>query len=319
MIVGNPSLGRKSKALAFRYINKVQRFLSALVSIVLCIKFAPLRRVLQISLFFFLASYFPPSCQQWTHKTITFYVSAIYSSIPGNRSASSSATSPTFSIKLQAVTSYVSDVNVNTPMKPNLLESLAKSSDAISGVISEANIGFSLDRIQWKGNPREEDWTRLQSQDDLLRRILDLITHSHDDDEFTLILMIDKKTILAHHVHERMYYARSVQRAARDATRMVSFMNQQEASLGRPFLSQHMAEHCSSAIEREGTQNKKAAKLIPATQSSIQSLEEVIFDGTEPATLCTICLETMEIGSPVTLHAMLPQAQVPQSLHRSLA
>uniref|UniRef100_A0A6N2L096 Uncharacterized protein n=1 Tax=Salix viminalis TaxID=40686 RepID=A0A6N2L096_SALVM len=188
------------------------------------------------------------------------YVSAIYSSIPGNRSASSSATSPTFSIKLQAVTSYVSDVNVNTPMKPNLLEPLAKSRspvpktmsdrspqksfafkschsltrDAISGVISEANIGFSPDRIQWKGNPRE-DWTRLQSQDDLLRRILDLIAHSHDD-EFTLVLIIDKKTILAHHVLERMYYARIVQRAARDATRMVSFMNQQEASLGRPFL-----------------------------------------------------------------------------------
>ncbi|KAJ6361749.1 hypothetical protein OIU78_002219 [Salix suchowensis] len=238
---------------------------------------------------------------QWTHKTITFYVSAIYSSIPGNRSASSSATSPTFSIKLQAVTSYVSDVNVNTPMKPNLLESLAKSRspvpktmsdrDAISGVISEANIGFSLDRIQWKGNPREEDWTRLQSQDDLLRRILDLITHSHDDDEFTLILMIDKKTILAHHVHERMYYARSVQRAARDATRMVSFMNQQEASLGRPFLPSTWQ---NTYAEQEG------CKLIPATQSSIQSLEELIFDGTEPATLCTICLETMEIGSPVT-------------------
>ncbi|KAJ6406609.1 hypothetical protein OIU84_010175 [Salix udensis] len=234
------------------------------------------------------------------------YVSAIYSSIPGNRSASSSATSPTFSIKLQAVTSYVSDVNVNTPMKPNLLEPLAKSRspvpktmsdrgpqksfafkschslsrDAISGVISEANIGFSLDRIQWKGNPGE-DWTRLQSQDDLLRRILDLITHSQDD-EFTLVLIIDKKTILAHHVLERMYYARSVQRAARDATRMVSFMNQQEASLG---------EACA---EQEG------CKLIPATQSSIQSLEEVIFDGIEPATLCTICLETMEIVSPVT-------------------
>ncbi|KAJ6382588.1 hypothetical protein OIU77_031098 [Salix suchowensis] len=207
------------------------------------------------------------------------FVSAIYSSIPGNRSASSSATSPTFSIKLQAVTSYVSDVNVNTPMKPNLLESLAKSRSPVPKTMSDRSPQKS---IQWKGNPREEDWTRLQSQDDLLRRILDLITHSHDEDEFTLVLIIDKKTILAHHVHERMYYARSVQRAARDATRMVSFMNQQEASLGRP------------------TQNKKDAKLIPATQSSIQSLEEVIFDGTEPATLCTICLETMEIGSPVT-------------------
>ncbi|KAB5553052.1 hypothetical protein DKX38_010363 [Salix brachista] len=270
------------------------------------------------------------------------FVSAIYSSIPGNRSASSSATSPTFSIKLQAVTSYVSDVNVNTPMKPNLLESLAKSRspvpktmsdrspqkpfafkschsltrDAISGVISEANIGFSLDRIQWKGNPRE-DWTRLQNQDDLLRRILDLITHSHDD-EFTLVLIIDKKTILAHHVHERMYYARSVQRAARDATRMVSFMNQQEASLGRPFLLSTWQNTIHQPLRERGEKlgfssyesmvdlafrqyaEQEGCKLIPATQSSIQSLEEVIFDDIEPATFCTICLETMEIGSPVT-------------------
>ncbi|KAJ6698264.1 E3 UBIQUITIN-PROTEIN LIGASE PRAJA [Salix purpurea] len=242
------------------------------------------------------------------------FVSAIYSSIPGNRSASSSATSPTFSVKLQAVTSYVSDVNVNTPMKPNLLESLAKSRSPVPKTMSDRSPQKS---IQWKGNPRE-DWTRLQSQDDLLRRILDLITHSHDDDEFTLVLIIDKKTILAHHVHERMYYARSAQRAARDATRMVSFMNQQEASLGRPFLPSTWQNTVHQPLRERGEKHgfssyeslvdlafrqyaeQEGCKLIPATQSSIQSLEEVIFDGTEPATFCTICLETMAIVSPVT-------------------
>ncbi|KAF9680929.1 hypothetical protein SADUNF_Sadunf06G0172700 [Salix dunnii] len=270
------------------------------------------------------------------------YVSAIYSSVPRNCSASVSATSPAFSIKLQAMTSYVSDVSVNTPMKHNLLESFSKSRstvpktmsdrspqksfafkschsltrDAISGVISEANIGFSLDRIQWKGNPREE-WTRLQNQDDLLRRILDLITHSHDND-FTLVLMIDKKTILPHHVHERMYYARSVLREARDATRMVSFMNQQQASLGRPFLPSTWQSAIHQPLRERGEKlgfdsyeslvdlafrqyaEQEGCKLIPATKSSIQSLEEVIFDNIESTTFCTICLERMEIGSPVT-------------------
>lgn len=270
------------------------------------------------------------------------YVSAIYSSNPRNSSASVSTNCSMFSIKLQVMTSYVSDVTVYMPMKHNLLESFTKSRspvpqtirdhgpqksftfeschsltrDIISGVISEANIGFSLDRIQWKGNPRE-DWTRLKNQDDLFRCILDIITLSYDN-EFTLFLMIDRKIILPRHVYERMYYARSVLREARDATRMVSFMNQQQASLGRPFLPSIWQNTIHQPLRDRGEKlgfnsyeslidlafrqyaEQEGCKLTPATKSSIQSLEEVIFDGIESTTFCTICLENMEIGSPVT-------------------
>ncbi|CAK7354908.1 unnamed protein product [Dovyalis caffra] len=57
----------------------------------------------------------------------------------------------------------------------------------------------------------------------------------------------------------------------------------------------HNEEDDISRAERESMEVE--AKPIPATKSSIDALERVVFDGSRSARDCTVCMEDIEAGS----------------------
>ncbi|CAK7355637.1 unnamed protein product [Dovyalis caffra] len=210
----------------------------------------------------------------------------------------------------------------HSPSKQYSFEGRSLTWEILSRAISDANIPFALDRLQWRGDQRK-GWTRLKNQDDLFSCILDftrckesLASNSTAEHKgFQLVLSLVKKIILPHHEFEEMVKAKSFEELARELSIAVSLMNRHRNTFSSPSLDRMSFQPFRERREELGIDSldslidgatralaeQEGSKLIPATKSSIEALEDVTLDGVDHSTSsCAICLENMVTSSPVT-------------------
>ncbi|EEF35851.1 conserved hypothetical protein [Ricinus communis] len=157
--------------------------------------------------------------------------------------------------------------------------------DLVSKTISDMEIPFSLDRLQWRASPKDE-WISLPNQDELIRQILNLahckasaITAADQPKELAFQVSIKKEIVLPHHEFEAMVNARRTEEVRQKITETIHWINRQPVSYRIHYLRELRAnpEHASfgSLIEQATREASEQAgsKLIPASKSSIEELE----------------------------------------------
>ncbi|KAJ9160053.1 hypothetical protein P3X46_025489 [Hevea brasiliensis] len=182
-------------------------------------------------------------------------------------------------------------------------------------MLSDLNIPFTLDRIQWRASP-EQDWVSLRNQDDVIRQILGFarnkasmisIVNDHPK-ELTLLVIIKKVVVVPHHEFEAMVIAKRVE-ITQEINAAIAWANQAPSSLRSLLLSEIRASQVYRSFEslideaiRESSEEQEGtgSEPIPAATSSIEALEEVIYDGEDSTGSCAICMEKLVIGCQVT-------------------
>ncbi|KAF2321317.1 hypothetical protein GH714_038601 [Hevea brasiliensis] len=259
------------------------------------------------------------------------YVTACYLGSRENMSLSTS----NFSIMLSVLSSFVSDDLTACRLLPKEIKKTGKqrsfpfpchslTSDdgapslpswaSISRMLSDLNIPFTLDRIQWRASP-EQDWVSLRNQDDVIRQILGFarnkasmisIVNDHPK-ELTLLVIIKKVVVVPHHEFEAMVIAKRVE-ITQEINAAIAWANQAPSSLRSLLLSEIRASQVYRSFEslideaiRESSEEQEGtgSEPIPAATSSIEALEEVIYDGEDSTGSCAICMENLIQETPI--------------------
>ncbi|XP_050207794.1 E3 ubiquitin-protein ligase MBR1-like [Mercurialis annua] len=159
-------------------------------------------------------------------------------------------------------------------------------------MISDMNIPFSLDNLEWRTSPGFGSIS-LANEDDLIMQIISYVRSaaieyatSDQRNKLRFLLNIEKKIVIPHQEFQVMAYERERELAIRRFEANINRMLQQLGFRNRRAIRESLEQ--------------AESKQIPASQASIEALEEVMHDGDGPTTKCTICLEDLAIGSRVT-------------------
>ncbi|XP_050204798.1 uncharacterized protein LOC126654845 [Mercurialis annua] len=197
----------------------------------------------------------------------------------------------------------------------SLLSEDDSSLDFVSKMISDMNISFSLDKLHWRASPRD-DWIPFGDRDDVVREILSLargkasaVSTADQPKKLSFLVGIKRKIMIPHHEFEAMANARETELAGQEISDSIAWINQQPIPDRIRFLrllKEHPKYNCFETLIEGAVRDlleHTESKQIPASQSSIEALQEVIFDGDDDDTVssCIFCMENLVISSPVTV------------------
>ncbi|XP_050206323.1 E3 ubiquitin-protein ligase MBR1-like [Mercurialis annua] len=244
---------------------------------------------------------------------------------------SNSSSTSNFSIDLKVTSSYVSDATVSADKsyrtrrlfdrQSEIQSSCAEKSFLIpcrsllsddagsffSKMITDMNVPFSLDNLQWKTIPIYGS-VSLANEDELIRKIISsvrsVVTSNSTSDQrnkLKFLLSIEKKIVIPHQEYQAMANARERELLGQRVYAAVGRIIRRPILGNLRRLTEGSAYRSSELLRaiRESSEQAES-KQIPASQSSIEALEEVIRDGNDLTTKCSICLEDLVIGSRVT-------------------
>ncbi|KAA8547365.1 hypothetical protein F0562_003771 [Nyssa sinensis] len=190
----------------------------------------------------------------------------------------------------------------------------------ISGLISELNLPFPLERMHWKGAKQTED--QLEKLADLIQHILDEACWTESKySKFGRKILgmevnIEKRLILPRHEIEAMDRAREQEKRVSRLKNYVSLMLQRSAAdfdwMDRE-RRQIVKKSATDKTKQQDDEKKLIQSLInrvlrelaerevfplaPASRSSIKALEKVILEGHDGSMeSCSICHAEMAIG-----------------------
>ncbi|KAF2285599.1 hypothetical protein GH714_005712 [Hevea brasiliensis] len=211
----------------------------------------------------------------------------------------------------------------NTPSDSHATLSYPPMAVKLSSMISDMNIPFSLENIQWREHVCEP-WVLLENRDDLLNHILDLARYTIKGfektgrKEFKMYIHIEKKIILPQQEYETMAQGREDQERAEmiKATAMKELIGYQIATgrlLSRTELLprlrtilreenaalewsslESLADQVSQTFMR--TQKRGRSSLESSVEKAIEYLR-VKGSDVESMGRCSICIQEVELKS----------------------
>ncbi|KAF2285610.1 hypothetical protein GH714_005794 [Hevea brasiliensis] len=211
----------------------------------------------------------------------------------------------------------------NTPSDSHATLSYPPMAVKRSSMISDMNIPFSLENIQWREHVCEP-WVLLENRDDLLTHILDLARYTIKGfektgrKEFKMYIHIEKKIILPQQEYETMAQGREDQERAEmiKATAMKELIGYQIATgrlLSRTELLprlrtilreenaalewsslESLADQVSQTFMR--TQKRGRSSLESSVEKAIEYLR-VKGSDVESMGRCSICIQEVELKS----------------------
>ncbi|KAJ4825183.1 hypothetical protein Tsubulata_022551 [Turnera subulata] len=196
----------------------------------------------------------------------------------------------------------------------------------VSGMIKYLRIPFGLEKVQWRARYKD-NWTRLESEDDVVARIFDVISNPKNAGvseetastrNLALSLRIKQEIVLPHEEYMETVERKRKEELAQRAYESITALFRMEAAGGERMsprrrestlreiaekggLDQPMFEQIlrESALVSATTQQQQqgGSRRVPAAKLAVKKMEEEIIGPDSKKIMCAVCREEMKIGS----------------------